>query len=730
MADTEHGQFSPQQLRDPKGPEQVVAALDNDVKGSEWALVAQHRHWYECIFHYLGEQYIEWNWRTRRFQVAQDRVYVPRSVTNLIYPKAEIGISLMLDAMPRPKYAPGTTKESDRAAADVANPVMRYRDDAGRVPLKDREAAAWTVVTGNCFMQALEDKANAERIKMPVMEQRVEVIRDKAGQPIPGPDGQPMTEQKEVPVMDPETQQPMTEEVLLSDEGVEVLAPFEVVPDWNAKHPWEMRRYTHFRSREIDYIVRMFGTQYRDKVKPEKGVGVLSWYQAKVMEVVARAAMTGQYGSPMALSGGMVEPHFAADSAILKVRYELPSDRHPRGRMLAAASGVLLYDGPYPYGERLNLYMFRWSLLPGSLYGFGMVRNLIAPQRRLNGLDTGDDLIRKTEGNPQWLIAVGSKFSKSLGTNEPGHEYTFKHRPPNPPPQRLDAASPSPHNKDVRANIKDDMMEISGIHHVMSGVNPPGVDAGVSLDILQERAAKRFQPAVNENREQRKDLYLHRLEIAQQSNAWRFPRPVPVESEDGLRDTKLWHAADFRGNLVVDVEAKPLTAFSEVQQREAAIVGNKIGVVDLQNSQKNRQTMRRLLGLSGFEEQFNLDFRRAQEENERILADQPIERGPYDDDEVHVQVHLMLAKSARWSQMTEAQRRALMRHLDDEHIPRLVPTEVDAGGGQPAGPGQPTEPGKPAGQPSLKGASERSKKPAGQKPGLTPGETAATTEAA
>src|SRR2546426_106471 len=348
--------YALEKLRDPEGKDQIVAALHYDVTSAEWIIAPLHRAWYEAILWSYGEHYLEWNQRTRRFQIRPVRLYIPRSTTNLILPKVEIGVSMFLDSLPRARYVPTTPEAKDRDAAEAATGIMRYLDTKGKMSQKKRDLANWVVVCGTGYMQTQEDRLNAERAQVPRIDPSTGIqASDENGEPV-------------------------FDEAVLADEGTEVLSPFEVVPDWNARYPWEWRRYTHVRARSREWIGSVFGSEVRDRVKPESATGTLgtmAYYQLKIMDIQMRASLTGSYGLPYGYGGAIADFRYMEDSAIVKTRWQLPSDKYPDGRLMIVAGSEILEDGPNPFKDKLNLFTFRWSVLPGSAaWGFGMVRNL------------------------------------------------------------------------------------------------------------------------------------------------------------------------------------------------------------------------------------------------------------------------------------------------------------------------------------------------------------------
>lgn len=654
--------YDVEKLQNPKSEAEILAALDSDIKSGEWILAPLHRQWYESIFWFAGEQYLEYSPRTRRFQVRPAKQHMPRSVTNYILPHVETGVAMLSEALPAPKVVSETKNDADRTAADVAQGIIRYKDEAIGFEQKKHDSCVWTVVTGQVYLQAIMDVANKEKIRIPLMKAVQEpVIDETTGQPLRGPGGEVMLVQKETQATDA-TGEPAFDEIIMADEGVEVLSPFEIIPDWTARYPWEMRRYTHFRARSREWIGRVYGSAAKKKVKPEQGLGLLSYYQLKVLDILTRSTSTGRLGLPTASGGSVSDWRFMEDAVIVKSRYMLPTDDYQEGRLMTVASGEILDDSDYPYGDRLNLFTLRWTVIPGSTFGMGMVRNLIMPQKRLNGIDTQIDLIRKTMGNPQWLVPKGSQFTPDLATSEPGHKHVYSHKGGKPAPIRLEAMNAPADAHHQRDAIIQDFDNISGMMNVLRGDKPPGIEAGIALEALSEQAGKRFNPTLADNRAELKRLYLMRLQIAQQSNAWAAPRAIPMVGEDGSRDMKEFQATDFKGNITITIDAVPMVALSQAIKLQKFTQGVELGLVDLVNSPVNREKARSLLNLSEFEEEFSLDYKRAQMENEKLRAGEQVARQMYDDDMVHFMVVMQLVKSRDFDTLPEDVRQNAMAH--------------------------------------------------------------------
>ncbi|HKQ98499.1 MAG TPA: hypothetical protein VJV75_11535 [Candidatus Polarisedimenticolia bacterium] len=697
--------YSPEQLREPKQPGEIIASLHNDITSSEWILGRLHRSWFEDLLWYYGEHYLDWNPATRRFQPRPGKQIVPRSTTNLILGMCEIGMQIVLDSLPKARYSPTTPDQADRNAADCATGIIQYRDQEGAVAQKRADLAGWVVICGTGYVQAGPDLANAPRVKVPQM--------------IQGPPDPNTGEPTEVQATDPVTGELAFDEMPLWDEGVEVLSPFEICPDWNARYPWEWRRYTHVRARTMDWIAATFGSAVREKVKtdahPSTTVGTMGYYQQKVLDIQMRAGSSGSYGLPYGYSGGaLADFKYMEDSAIVMSRYQLPSDKYPDGRFLVTCADQVLVDDVNPHKDKLNLFTFRWSVLPGSNHGFGMVRNLISPQKRLNGIDTQTDYHRKTMGSARVIADRRSQVALDLTTADPAHIVTYKGKGGVPPPQPWPAQSLTTDARVQRDGIVRDMERISGVKPPLDGTAPPGVTANVSLETLQELSGLRFKRAVEENREMFRRLYDMRIKLAQQAPAWKVKRPVPIVGADNKIQMRDFHAADFSGNMTVDVEAVPITALSQAVKKQSAMALLGSGLIDASREQ-NRDRIRALFGVSEFTDGVDLHCRMAQDENRRMAQGVPVQRQPFDNDPIHLEEHIESTKTAEFQSLPPMLKELRYAHIQEHLAAQQQAQEVQAaafreatlraqgagGGAGPSGSGA-GEPG-PAAPPDVSG---------------------------
>jgi hypothetical protein len=250
------------------------------------------------------------------------------------------------------------------------------------------------------------------------------------------------------------------------------------------------------------------------------------------------------------------------------------------------------------------------------------------------------------------------------------------------------------------------MDRISGIPVILTGENPQGVSAGVSLDLLQESAVKRFQPMIDEGRETLLRAERMRLTIAQKAPAWQVGRLVDVLGEDGEYQAKSFRSADFEGNWDVYMEPSPPSLFSEAQKRVDVLALMNAGVIDVAVP-RNREEVRRLFNASDFGEVQLLDVRRARYENGVFLAGGSVQVHPLDDHAAHLEEHRKPFKRLDREKLDPAAMQRLIVHMQQHTVmmgpvdTRISPPSPGADAG-----GAPPPEGAPEGEVSESGAGE------------------------
>ena len=417
----------------------------------------------------------------------------------------------------------------------------------------------------------------------------------------------------------------------------------EIVVDPYARNPWDIRYWLHHAFVDIDSLVDEFGSDVKDKVKAEKDSGTAQLFQMKLLDLMTRSSQAGgTYGLTSAVQDVQLD-----HGAIRKAFYRLPSRSYPNGELMVTAGGQVLHYDKYPFRSASgkayrNLHWYRYSLIPGCPYGFGMPRNLRNPQKRRNGMLTQSDLVRKTMGNPQWLAARGSEFDDE-GTARPGkvNLWTPKASARRFPPQRLDGKGMPPDFWREVDQTTADIDRISGENDVMRGVNPEGVTAGVSLELLAERASGRFEPVISERRHVIKTMDECRLMLVGKSGAWAYGKRILVRDEDGAQEMLDLNNLDAPEDPDIEVETTSTVLWSQAAKKQNISELLAAGGIDTSLPQ-NRRRLREVFNASEFDDPMGADTRLAEHENQLLLSGREVRTRPFENPVIHNPVHRRL----------------------------------------------------------------------------------------
>jgi len=472
--------------------QEFVEKLYRQAQGT---LAPLHRLMYEDILWVLGEHYMEFNPNPgiRRFVLRPERSYVPRAISNLILDLAERAVSFLSKANVQGRVVPEGVSSVDYEKAINAERIRDrlWKDDL--LEQKLRIANSWCVYTGNAILLTDLDAVNKPAVEIPEMAMFPK-FDPETGEPLIDPS-------TGIPVMEQRPTGKIAKTITLSEVSSTPINPMRIVPDPYAENPWDLRYWLDHCAEDIDALADTFGSKAKG-LKPDSSVTTDAYYQNKVTDLITRASQgAGTYG----LTSSMVESPM--DNAIIrKTFYRLPCSSYPKGEMLVMAGDKELHYGDYPWLNSegrpyRNIHWYGWSLVPGCLWRFSMIRNLKDPQKRLNGMLTQAGLTRKTMGNPQWKVPRGCAFDDE-GTGKPGkvNLWTPKPKLRGAQPEVIPGVGVADSLWKELEVTEHHMDRISGENDVLRGDNPPGVDAKISLEFLAECVLGRYEFVVKEMR--------------------------------------------------------------------------------------------------------------------------------------------------------------------------------------------------------------------------------------
>lgn len=644
--------------------------------------LALERVWYRNILFYLGVQWLDWDSRARSYTPIKAPKWFPQPVTNEIYPRVERLVAQFLKTRPVARVRPNTGEPADREAAKTAEQLLGHIEDVvGEDQLRHRLALGLTLC-GTIISKEWFNAQTGPIVEVPETTTRMDPVMDEvAGCETPGcmqrmgPEmegqdcpscGGPLAMQRfqrtspsgsleyqpvQDPVLDPETGEPVVHRFYQGEIQSEVIYPFAFFKDPNADTLERAEWCGDISYRPLEWIRRNFPDNGRF-VAEESGVGVASFYQSALLQVVGQSD-PGSSSPGRMLTGG---------AAVLCYE-ERPSADFPDGLAAIVAHGVLLWYGPLPISGEFSYAACHYAQVPGRFEGTGPVEQMVPLNRRLNGIDAQVIINNKTILNPWIMAPKGSGLKPGQVALRPAAvvEYNFigggGTAPQIVPGQPLPAQI-----MEVKRQILDALERIAGTQDVLRGDVPPGVKSGVALNFLGEQSEMMHLP-----RARRWELF-----IAERGRKWlllakqhyRERRMVKVLGAGSTWLVRALSNADIRDNVDVTVEAGsslPRSRTAQIQllfdALQEGLLGNPAEDVLL------RQKLLDEVGLVGFDTEIGPDAKRALMENSMLDAGEMPPVGEFENSDVHYMIHMREMKDPRFDDKSPAAKRAFELHV-------------------------------------------------------------------
>lgn len=260
------------------------------------------------------------------------------------------------------------------------------------------------------------------------------------------------------------------------DLRAEIVSPFEVFPDPNAKSWDDVQWLIHARVRPLDY----FKMNYPEKghlVKEEAAWLLSIQYENRINSLNSRGPSQGGMQQQM------------KNSAIELIKYEKKSKQYPKGRMIIVANGVVLDDKELPVGE-LPWAKFDDVIVGGKYNSESIVTHLRPIQDQYN------ETIRRRGEWTKRLLAGKYKAARGSGIqqeslNDESGEVLYYTPVPNAP----NAGSPEPMQIPIipqyaymeEERLNEMINYISGISEVSRGNLPSASMPAVGIQMLVEQ---------------------------------------------------------------------------------------------------------------------------------------------------------------------------------------------------------------------------------------------------
>lgn len=473
-----------------EGEERTAADLRNRVKSSDSELYELHGIWYQISLFKHGLQHTIFNYvdGSPYYQTDAPDGQV-RSVYNVMQAVQNQTAAYFMDSPPRHTARALTEDGEDVEKSKAASQVLKYWERHSKIRSKRAEIANWVTTLGNgCLFVGWD--------------------------PTLGPKWSGWTEEgwKEVP---------------LGDWVCEVVPPYQVIHDPEAKTPYDSQWVMRRRRISRDWVVQHF---------PDKEPFVADMGgEAELGQTYEMAWLTlsTRHGFSSRSEKHMPD---GRNQVYIYELWEKPSPYHPQGRYIIMTSDeVILHMGPNPYEERLPIVHFRFIPVEGSFWARTTMLDLMYLQMEINRRESQKSEHCNLLGNPPMFHWEGDGIDEDNVTNLIGQvlSLSFETYPAQPFFLRMPELSTT-----VREMVPEAMKFIdfiSGNYGPSRGEVYSQIKSGVQQMMIEEADAKNMGPYMSEWEQSWEEAYnlalfcfrkyspaARKMQVLGDNNAWRL----------------------------------------------------------------------------------------------------------------------------------------------------------------------------------------------------------------
>ena len=344
--------------------------------------------------------------------------------------------------------------------------------------------------------------------------------------------------------------------------------------------------------------------------------------------------------------------------------YERPNKQCPKGRVVTVVGGEAIINEPwpFPFEDRLNLYVFRQQKLPGKWTGDTFYNAARSVQLYLNALTSIILEHARQAGTVRMLVPYGALDNESELTDEAGEVVNYYPDAGGAKPEFMAPAQVGRWLFNERDQQRQTLDQIMHVTDVMKGVAPGDRNSGLALSVLAEGGETPLGRMARDQAKGWSELASMVLRILEVKVTAPRSATVAVEAIDTkVPVTKRWTGNDLRGQVTAKMPTDNAMPTSK-SQRQAWL----LNLVDRGLVPKNPMLLAKTLqvgGISMFTELVDADAAKAIRENHLMQNGEVMIPEPFDDHPVHISEHNSFRK-------TEAYRLAPedIREIHDLHI--------------------------------------------------------------
>lgn len=446
-----------------KEEKDLIAFIDNRLQEARnsSSRVAQEGNWMTNYAYLLGYAGVAWNNQYKQFQtVGYSQNYLARNriTCNKILPAVQRRQARIGKSNPRYEVKPDSSAQDDRDQARLEKNVLDHYYEKEKIVGKRNSMLPGLQVCGSYYMEVTWDTEKGE-----FLEAETKDIGENGEEKI---------------VKDYEYE---------GDVCVNITSPFEIFPDPLAKTLEECQWYIHAKVRKLDY----FKTRYPERghlVKEENTDITSLQYEMRIQSLVGQGpSQTGIMNTQR-------------NTAVEKVYYEKRSRKHPNGRMVIIANGVLLVDTELPCGVFPHV-RFDDVQITDRYYPEAIVTHLRPIQDQYNRtIQKRADWTNKMLAG-KYMAPKGSQFQQEAITDSSGEVIYYTPVPNAPPIQQLQVPAIPQYAYEEEDRLNAMFYDISGESDISRGILPSSSIPAIGMELLLEQDETRISAITNQHEE-------------------------------------------------------------------------------------------------------------------------------------------------------------------------------------------------------------------------------------
>ena len=314
-----------------------------------------------------------------------------------------------------------------------------------------------------------------------------------------------------------------------------------------------------------------------------------------------------------------------------------------------------------------GVVFFRYHMVPGRFWGKGIVEDLVGPQRQRNRarsqmIEMKDRNLGRVYARKGTITPNNKPVGKIMELIEIPMHSDF--------PQEVQGVPLGPWIEN-EAHMNDrDMDQISGIGDVTQGAPPTSVQAYSAMALLAEQDERRIGPVLKDIRQNVGDLVLLTLNLIRLY--WPEGKRLAVSGPDGSMEEFIYSRAALPDEFYIDVSKNaplPTSPAAEAQKifdifNAAISAGQPLPPEWLKDSLDAGRP------LPFPKREAQVQARKAEMEHYFLHAGQMIIPDPFDDDQIHLQIHQAERFNVQFVPGNEQYTQMLMEH-EQLHIQNM-----------------------------------------------------------